>query len=87
MRTRLLISMALLVVGLAACGSTSHLSEQVSRQPALGSQPVLVVQSPEGDSWVRLLRSGGLAATEDPFGYLPTDSAAVVPDDREAECL
>ena len=59
MRARLLISMALLVVGLAACGSTSHLSEQVSSQPALGSRPVLVVQSPEGESWVRLLRSGG----------------------------
>ena len=42
---------------------------------------MLVVQSPEGDSWLRLLRAGGLAATEEPFGYLPTDSAAVVPDD------
>jgi hypothetical protein len=30
---------------------------------------------------LRLLRAGGLAATEEPFGYLPTDSAAVVPDD------
>ena len=87
MRARLLISMALLVVGLAACGSTSHLSEQVSRQPALGSRPVLVVQSPEGDSWLRLLRAGGLAATEEPFGYLPTDSAAVVPDDLKLTCL
>ena len=53
----------------------------MSKQPALGSRPLLVVQSPEGDSWLRLLRAGGLAAIEEPFGYLPTDSAAVVPDD------
>ena len=60
---------------------------QVSKQPALGTRPLLVVQSPEGDSWLRLLRAGGLAATEEPFGYLPTDSAAVVPERLEAECL
>jgi hypothetical protein len=81
MRTKLLIFMALLVVSLTACGSASHLSDQVSKQPPLGTRPLLVVQSPEGDSWLRLLRAGGLAATEEPFGYLPTDSAAVVPAD------
>ena len=79
MRTKLLIFMAVLVVSLAACGSISHSSVQVSTPPAGGTRPVLVVQSPEGDSWLRLLRAGGLAATEEPFGYLPTDGAAVMP--------
>ena len=78
----------MLLFGLAACGSAdSHLSTVVSKQPAVGSRPVLVVQSPEGDSWLRLLRAGGLAAIEEPFGYLPTDSAAVVPDDLKLTCL
>ena len=81
MRTKLLISMALLIVSLTACGSISHLSDEVSKQPAVGTRPVLVVQSPEGDSWLRLLRAGGLAAMEESFGYLPTDSAAVMPND------
>lgn len=67
--------------GLAGCGSGSpSLSKLVSEQPGAGTRPVLVVQAPEGGSWLRLLRAGGLSAIEEPFGYLPTNSAAVVPD-------
>ena len=78
------LAAAVLAFGLTGCGSpNSRLSEVVSQQPAPGNRPLLVVQSPEGDSWLRLLRAGGLAAIEEPFGYLPTDSAAVVPDDLQ----
>lgn len=67
--------------GLAGCGSGSpSLSKLVSEQPGAGTRPILVVQAPEGGSWLRLLRAGGLAAIEEPFGYLSTNSAAVVPD-------
>jgi hypothetical protein len=80
----LVLAAAVLAFGLTGCGSpNSRLAEAVSQQPAPGSRPLLVVQSPEGDSWLRLLRAGGLAAIEEPFGYLPTDSAAVVPDDLQ----
>ena len=67
-----IVAAAVLLFGLAACGSgDSRLSKLVSTQPAQGSRPLLVVQSPEGDSWLRLLRSGGLAAMEEPLGTFP----------------
>lgn len=77
---RLLAAGLMLVSAAIVAGCSSGASPKAQPVARAGAGPVLVVQAPEAGAWVRLLRAGGIPAVSEPIGYLPKNSAAVVPD-------